>query len=55
MPNTQRITVSLPNDIIEQIEQLKKEKFSNLSYAELYRQAIGAGIQTLENKKAAKK
>lgn len=55
MPNTHKITVSLPNDIREQIETLKKEKYKDLSYSELYRQAIGAGIEALQIQKSAKK
>jgi len=45
-----RITVSLPKELQQQIEQLKKEQFYNLPYSELYRQAIILGIKAMETK-----
>ncbi len=50
MTEKQRITVTLPEGMKEEIEQLKKEKYYNLSYSELYRQVISAGIESIKDK-----
>ena len=51
MSQTHRISVSLPPEIKKEIETLKKEYYY-LSYSEIYRRALAAGLKSLmESKK----
>ncbi len=51
MSNMFKISVVIPDDLKEQLEKLKKEKYYNLSYSELYRQAISAGLEAIKKDK----
>lgn len=51
MSNMFKISVAIPDDLKEQLEKLKKEKYYNLSYSELYRQAISAGLEAIKKDK----
>lgn len=48
MMDLHRISVTLPEDLREQIKELKKDKFYDVTYSELYRQAIAAGIEVIK-------
>ena len=48
MTDKYRISVTLPDTLRAQIEELKKDEYYNLSYSELYRQAISAGIESIK-------
>lgn len=43
-------TLVLPNDLAQQTETLKQTLFSNIPYAEMYRQLIQLGIERFREK-----
>ena len=47
---THRISVTLPDDLREEIETLKNELDCNISYSKLINNAIYAGIEIVKNK-----
>ena len=54
MPTTNtRFTLSVPTDIAERADTLKKNIFYDKPYAEMYRQLILLGMEKLEEKEAA--
>lgn len=55
MTEQHRISVTLTDELKVQIDELKREKYYNSSYSELYRQAITAGIETIKYKKEKNK
>lgn len=44
-----RFVLTLPQDLAEQTQILKKEIFYDKPYAEMYRQLIQLGLQNLHN------
>ena len=46
-----RLTLTVPEDMAEAAEKLKKEIFYNKSYAEIYRELIKIGLKEMEKKK----
>lgn len=55
MGDMHRISFDLPEDLQKQIEELRTEKYSGLSYAEIYRRTINAGILASKNVKVSEK
>ena len=55
MTEQHRISVTLTDELKVQIDELKREKYYNSSYSELYRQAITAGIETIKYEKEKNK
>ena len=53
MTDAVRFTLTIPADIVEQVNELKRDKFYDKPYAELYRYLIELGIKatTLVNAK----
>lgn len=47
--NNARFMLAVPEDILKQSEALKRELFYNKPYAEMYRQLIQLGLDTLQN------
>lgn len=50
MSDMYRISVSLPDSIKADIEKLKKEKYYNLPYSEIYRQVISLGLNEVNKR-----
>lgn len=48
--NSKRIMVSIPNEVSEQINVVKKADFYDRSYAELYRYILSLGLEKLQEK-----
>ncbi len=46
-----RFVLTLPHDLAEQTQMLKKEFFYDKPYAEMYRQLIQLGLKNLHNAK----
>jgi len=45
-----RFTLSIPNDMVKRAEAIKKDAYFDKPYAEMYRQLIQLGMDTLEGK-----
>ena len=45
MAEARRFTLSVPEDIATQVEELKRERFYDKPYAEIYRYLIELGIR----------
>ena len=50
-----RFSLTVPEEIAEEAEKLKKEIYYNKSYSEMYRQLIELGLKEMEKKKKKKK
>ena len=50
-----RFTLTVTEEIAKEAEKLKREKYFNTSYAEMYRQLILAGLEKVERKYKGKK
>lgn len=48
-----RIMITIPPDLAEEIQSLKKEKFYDKSYAEMYRQIIRTGLECVQKSKTS--
>ena len=46
-----RFTLTVPDDLAKKAAQLKKENYYDKPYAEMYRQLIQLGMDTLEAEK----
>lgn len=46
-----RFTLTVTEEIAKEAEKLKKEKYYDASYAEMYRQLILAGLEIVEKNK----
>ena len=49
MADMHMISVTLDDELKQQIEDLKKDKYNNSSYSEFYRHALAAGIKAIKN------
>ena len=45
-----RFTLTVPEEMAKETEKLKKEKFYDKSYAEMYRNLIELGLKEVEKK-----
>lgn len=50
MADKEKIAVVLPDEIRKEMEELRKEKYSDLSEEELCRKAIAAGLKEIRKK-----
>lgn len=46
-----RFSLTVPEEIAKETEKLKKERFYDKSYAEMYRNLIEIGLKEMEKKK----
>lgn len=54
MTDMKRITISLPDDLDEAVEALRKtERFANRSYSEIIRHLVGLGLEAWGRDNAA--
>lgn len=45
--NMNRVVISVPEDIVAEVERLKQTMFYDRPYAEVYRQAIRLGLERM--------
>lgn len=48
-----RIMITIPPDLAAEIQSLKKEKFYDKPYAEMYRQIIRTGLECVQKDKSS--
>lgn len=48
--NMNRIMISVPNDIEEEIQQLKKTTYFDRPYSDIYRDLIRLGVEKMNEK-----
>ena len=54
MDKCKRLTISVPERELASIDKLKKEKFYNQSYADLYRYLLSLGLECAARKERSK-